>query len=71
MRKFFRLAHAFGMFGKLRAGWKRALGAYRILVAHKYTTVAGTLAFFLVLSVVPFFFWLTLLLGDAHRAEAV
>lgn len=41
--------------------WVRA--RYRVLSDKKYTTIAGTLVFFLVLSVVPFAFWLTLLFG--------
>ncbi len=41
----------------------QARGAYRTLVAHRYSTVAGTLVFFLLLSLVPFVFWLTLLFG--------
>lgn len=49
---------------KIRAAWDKVKRGYRILVAHKYTTVAGTLVFFLVISVVPFFFWLTLLFGS-------
>ena len=53
---------------KFRAAWEKVKNAYRILVAHKYTTVAGTLVFFLVISVVPFFFWLTLLFGSLPAA---
>ena len=34
-----------------------------LLTRHRVTTIAGALTFFLVLSVVPLFFWLTLLLG--------
>lgn len=45
--------------------------AYGVLAAHKYTTVAGTLVFFLIMSMVPFLFWLALLFGrtglDAER----
>ena len=36
---------------------------YDLLVLKKYTTIAGTLVFFLIMSVVPFAFWLTLLFG--------
>lgn len=36
---------------------------YDLLVAKKYTTIAGTLVFFLIMSIMPFSFWLTLLLG--------
>lgn len=42
---------------------KKVRGAFAYLSAKKYTTLAGTMAFFLVMSVVPFFFWLTLLFG--------
>lgn len=38
--------------------------AHAALTARKYTTVAGTLAFFLILSFVPFTFWLLLLFGN-------
>ena len=37
--------------------------AYGYLASKKYTTLAGTMAFFLVLSIVPFLFWLTLIFG--------
>lgn len=40
--------------------------AFAYLSEKKYTTLAGTMAFFLVLSVVPFLFWLTLLFGRLH-----
>lgn len=42
---------------------KKVRGAFAYLSAKKYTTLAGTMAFFLVMSVVPFLFWLTLLFG--------
>ena len=42
----------------------RAVFSY--LSSKKYTTLAGTMAFFLVMSVVPFLFWLTLLFGKLH-----
>ena len=46
---------------KSAVGWVR--GAFAYLSAKKYTTLAGTMAFFLVMSVMPFLFWLTLLFG--------
>lgn len=54
---------------------KRAYGyvkdKYRLLTLKKYTTLAGTLVFFLIMSIVPLSFWLSLLLGrlpiDAER----
>jgi len=36
-----------------------------VLSRNRYTTLAGTLVFFLILSIVPFLFWLTLLFGTA------
>lgn len=41
---------------------KRALAA---LMARKYATIAGALAFFLAMSIVPFSFWLVLLFGQS------
>ncbi len=52
----------------LHALWDRAVGAYRVLATHRYTTIAGTLVFFLVTSIVPFLFWLTLLFGRSGAA---
>lgn len=39
--------------------------AYGVLAEHKFTTIAGTLVFFLIMSFVPFSFWLALLFGRA------
>ncbi len=36
---------------------------YDLLSLKKYTTLAGTLVFFLIMSIVPLTFWLTLLIG--------
>lgn len=36
---------------------------YRLLSVKKYTTLAGTLVFFLVMSILPLTFWLTLIVG--------
>ena len=44
-------------------GWRRGRAAWRAFSAHRATTVAGTLVFFLIMSLVPFVFWLTLLFG--------
>lgn len=44
-------------------GWEGIRSAYSVLADHKFTTIAGTLVFFLILSLVPFLFWLTLLFG--------
>ena len=45
--------------------WQWGRGALAALAARKYTTVAGALVFFLILSLVPFTFWLVLLFGNA------
>ena len=52
--------------GRLRAAYAKVRAAFSYLSAKKYTTLAGTLTFFLVMSVVPFLFWLTLLFGRLH-----
>lgn len=57
--------------GKIAAWFARARNFYRDLASHRYTTIAGTLTFFLVLSFVPFLFWLTLLFGSALHAEDI
>lgn len=44
--------------------WQWGKRAYGSLVHHKYTTLAGALTFFLILSLVPFTFWLVLLFGE-------
>lgn len=55
-------------FRRLRQWGKRAVAS---LSRHKYTTLAGALTFFLILSLVPFVFWLALLFGDTglHAEE--
>lgn len=45
--------------------WRRGRAAFGVLSAHRFTTVAGTLVFFLIMSLVPFLFWLSLLFGGA------
>ena len=46
-------------------GWRRGRAAWRAFSAHRATTVAGTLVFFLIMSLVPCVFWLTLLFGGS------
>ena len=36
---------------------------YELLTMKKYTTIAGTLVFFLIMSIMPLSFWLTLVVG--------
>ncbi|MBR7186694.1 MAG: YihY/virulence factor BrkB family protein [Clostridia bacterium] len=50
----------------LKTAYERGKRAYRVLTQHRYTTIAGTLVFFLVTSIVPFLFWLTLLFGGSN-----
>lgn len=45
--------------------FKKGKRALHILAAHRYTTIAGMLSFFFIMSFVPFLFWLLLLLGGA------
>lgn len=45
--------------------WQNGRTAWNVLTAHRFTTVAGTLVFFLIMSLVPFLFWLSLLFGGA------
>lgn len=54
--------HTFGM-GKLQTAYRYVRKKYALLTTKKYTTIAGTLVFFLSMSIVPFGFWLTLLIG--------
>ncbi len=48
---------------KVQKAYQFVRGKYRLLSKKKYTTVAGTLVFFFVMSIVPLSFWLTLLIG--------
>jgi uncharacterized BrkB/YihY/UPF0761 family membrane protein len=48
---------------KLRALYRYLRKQYDILSLKKYTTIAGTLVFFLIMSIVPLSFWITLLVG--------
>lgn len=42
---------------------RRVREAYGVLAKYRYSTIAGMLVFFLIMSLVPFLFWLTLLFG--------
>lgn len=48
---------------KIRAVYQFFKEKYQLLVYRRYTTLAGTLVFFLITSLMPFLFWLTLLIG--------
>ena len=47
----------------VRRAAERGMGIARLFSAHRITTIAGALAFFLILSLVPLCFWLILLFG--------
>lgn len=53
---------------KLRAAVRFIKRKYGLLSEKKYTTLAGTLVYFLIMSITPLAFWLTLLFG---RMDAV
>ena len=48
---------------KLRALYGYLKEKYDLLAFRKYTTVAGTLVFFLIMSIVPLSFWISLIIG--------
>lgn len=48
---------------KLRKLYERVREKYAFISSKKYTTLAGTLVFFLVMSIVPLSFWLSLLVA--------
>ena len=49
--------------------WYGARRIYALFAGNKFTTIAGTLVFFLVLSFVPLLFFLTLIFGSRISAE--
>ena len=48
---------------KLKEIYRYLREKYNLLTLKKYSTIAGTLVFFLIMSIVPLSFWLTLLVG--------
>lgn len=48
---------------KLKTAYQYVREKYRLLVEKKYTTLAGTLVFFLVMSIMPLAVWLTIVFG--------
>lgn len=48
---------------KLKNAYRYCKDKYDLLNEKKYTTVAGTLVFFLIMSTMPLAFWLTLFIG--------
>ncbi len=55
-------AHTYPM-EKLKRTYRYLRKKYELLTFKRYTTLAGTLVFFLIMSIVPLAFWLTLLVG--------
>ena len=56
----------------LKRAWGRGRRAYAALTERRFTTLAGTLVFFLLMSIVPFLFWVTLLFGKSTAlSEAI
>ncbi len=50
----------------------RIRSVYQRLAEKKYTTISGTLTFFLIMSLLPFLFWLFLIFGKFHlNAEEI
>lgn len=52
-----------GIMEKLRLFFRKIKETYDLLSAKKYTTIAGTLVFFLIMSIMPMTFWVSLLFG--------
>lgn len=48
---------------KLRSLYRYLKEKYVLMSLRKYTTLAGTLVFFLIMSIVPLSFWMTILIG--------
>ena len=49
--------------GRTKRAYRYLKRKYLLLVEKRYTTLAGTLVFFLVMSVMPFSIWLSLVFG--------
>ena len=49
--------------GAFRRIYRYISDKYDLLLMKKYTTIAGTLVFFLIMSIMPLSFWLTLVIG--------
>ena len=54
--------------GKLRAAYRFLRKKYDLLSLKKYTTIAGTLDFFLIMSIIPLSFWISLVIGKLSIA---
>lgn len=54
--------------GKLRAAYRFLRKKYDLLSLKKYTTIAGTLVFFLIMSIIPLSFWISLVIGKLSIA---
>lgn len=45
---------------------RRIVELYKYITDKKYSTIAGTLVYFLLMSIAPFLLWLSLVLGNVH-----
>lgn len=45
---------------------RRIVELYKYMTDKKYSTIAGTLVYFLLMSIAPFLLWLSLVLGNVH-----
>lgn len=45
---------------------RRIVKLYKYISDKKYSTIAGTLVYFLLMSIAPFLLWLSLVLGNVH-----
>lgn len=45
---------------------RRVIEVYKYFTDKRYSTIAGTLVYFLLMSITPFILWLTLVLGNVH-----
>lgn len=52
------------MFVKIKSIFGRAVEIYRYYSDKRFTTVAGTLVYFFLMSLAPFLFWLSMFFGD-------
>ncbi len=47
----------------------KIISTFRYYSDKRFSTIAGTLVYFLLMSITPFLFWLTLVFGDVHIEE--
>lgn len=55
--------------GALKGAARYAVKTYRYYSGKRFTTVAGTLVYFFLMSLAPFLFWLTMFFGEVDIAK--